>query len=146
MIKKINASLILILSVVFLYAGFSAAEEQNKPQGQEQISSEPEVQWLWGDVISVDSANKKVTVKYLDYETDSEKEISIAVSDTTTFENVKSLEDIKPQDTVSIDYVINPDGSNTAKNISVEKIEGSELIQPENTDKDKDMNQPPKAK
>lgn len=84
--------------------------------------AEPETQWVWGEVVSVDLSNKVVVVKYLDYETDQEKEIILATDDKTTFESAASIEELKPKDTVSIDY-ISADGKNIAQNISVEKPE-----------------------
>ena len=88
-----------------------------------QPTSEPETQWIWGEVVSADSASKSVTIKYLDYETDQEKDMVIGVDEKTTYENIKSIDDIKPKDTLSIDYIAGPDGKNVAKNISLEKPE-----------------------
>jgi hypothetical protein len=95
---------------------------------------EQEMQWLWGEVILVDINAKQMTVKYLDYETDTEREINIAIDEKTVFENVKSLEEIKPKDTVSIDYITDLDGKSIAKNISVEKNEGTQTQPEENSE------------
>lgn len=91
------------------------------------VSLEAETQWIWGDVVSVDKASRKITVRYLDYETDTEKEITIVADDNTRYENARSFDEIKPQDTLSIDYTIGTDGSNIARNISVEKPEIGEV-------------------
>jgi len=135
---KIKMSLVLgiMFSFILISTGIVFSEEQavENPPAQE-VPSEPETQWIWGDVVSVDAVAKKVLVKYLDYETDTEKEINIAVDDKTTYENVKSVDEIKPQDTLSIDYMISPDGNNIARNISVEKPEGTETL-PEETPKE----------
>lgn len=141
--------MILVLEIMFSFllitTGIVFSEEQtqqNPPtqvtqptQPTQEIPSEPETQWIWGEVVSVDTAARKILVKYLDYETDTEKEINIDVDDKTTYENVKSVDEIKPQDTLSIDYIINPDGRNIAKNISVEKPEGAQTL-PEETPKE----------
>ncbi len=100
----------------------TAIEPQETP-----LVTGPEVQWLWGEVVSVDTTAKTMIVKYLDYETDTEKEITINVDDKTTYENAKSLDEIKTQDTLSIDYVA-VDGKDIAKNISVEKNEGVQAL------------------
>lgn len=92
--------------------------------------AEPEVEWLWGEVVSLDTNTKEMVVKYLDYETDTEKEINIGIDEKTTYENMKSPDEIKAQDTVSIDYIAAVDGKNIAKNISVEKNEGAEQAMP----------------
>lgn len=110
---------------------FSQEQAAEKPLAQE-VHLEPETLWIWGDVASVDAAAKKILVKYLDYETDSEKEINIVVDDKTTYENVESVGEIKPQDILTVDYIINPDGNNIARNISVEKPEGPQILPEEN--------------
>lgn len=84
---------------------------------------ESETQWIYGDVVNLDPQNKTIMVKTLDYETDQEKEISIATDEKTVFENIKSLDEIKPDDTVSVDYIVTADGKNLAKNLSLEKPE-----------------------
>jgi len=98
---------------------------------QASASVEPEIQWLWGEVVSVDAANKTILLKTLDYATDSEIEVSINTDDKTTYENANSLDQIKPQDTLSIDYIATAEGKNIAKNISVEKPEGMQGKQEE---------------
>ena len=97
--------------------------QEPESQAVTTTPAESEVQWLWGEVVSVDTLTGQMTVKYLDYETDTEKEISININDQTSFENAKSLAEIKAQDTVSVDYTTNPEGKNIAKNISVERNE-----------------------
>ena len=130
---KINLVLWLIFSFILIGTGLIFSQEQaaEKPLAQE-VPSEPETLWIWGDVASVDAAAKKILVKYLDYETDSEKEINIVVDDKTTYENVESVGKIKPQDILTVDYIINPDGNNIARNISVEKPEGLQTLPDEN--------------
>jgi hypothetical protein len=115
--------------LILLSAGLVIAQ-------QEKTSAEPpanpaEVQWLWGEVSSLDSANKTLQVKYVDYDTDAEKQAAISVDEKTTFDNVKSLAEIKLQDTVSIDYIAGADGKNLAKNISVERVE-EDVAEPDN--------------
>ncbi|OFZ54702.1 MAG: hypothetical protein A3D92_16065 [Bacteroidetes bacterium RIFCSPHIGHO2_02_FULL_44_7] len=125
----------IIAFLVFLGAGKVFSQEQpaqipvTTPEMQNIVveegavsdNKESETQWLYGDVINLDPQNKTILVKTLDYETDQEKEIAIAVDEKTTFENIKSLDEIKPNDTVSVDYVVSPDGKNLAKNISLER-------------------------
>jgi len=113
----------------------------------ETAKQEPEAQWVWGEVVTVDLQNKMVFVKYLDYESDQEKEMSVAVDDKTTFENVKSMDELKPKDTVSVDYVTQ-DGKATAKNISVEKAENQPVPQvqaPQKETKPQDITPPAQA-
>lgn len=87
-----------------------------------QSQADSDIQWLWGEVSSVAAERNEAVVKYLDYEADVEKDMTVAVTDKTSYENIKGLGELKPQDTVSIDYVV-VDGKSVAKNISVEKPE-----------------------
>jgi len=130
---KMSSVLGIIFSFILISTGLIFSQEEaieNLPA--QELPSEPETQWIWGEVVSVNTAAKRVLVNYLDYETDTEKQININVDDKTTYENVKSVDEIKPQDTVSIDYIINPDGSNLARNISVERPEDTETLPEDN--------------
>jgi hypothetical protein len=89
----------------------------------------PEAQWLWAEVVSVDLAARAISAKYLEYETDTEKEIVFSTDEKTTYENIKSLEEIKPQDTISVDYVVAADSKNIATNISLEKAEAAQAVE-----------------
>lgn len=127
MIRK--TGLILGIGVLLILIGSYAVFSQEATPPQEPTvtepaaTSEPETQWIWGEVVSLDLQKNELVVKYLDYETDEEKEIAIAVDDKTTYENVKSLTEIVPKDTLSIDYIVSAEGKNIAKNISVEQPE-----------------------
>lgn len=96
--------------------------------GFAQNTTETEYQWVLGEVVSVDVVAKNIVIKYLDYETDVEKESTIYTDTDTVFEGAKSLIDIKPKDAISVDYVTQLD-KNIAKKITVEKLE-SESEQP----------------
>jgi hypothetical protein len=136
---KSNTGLMLVMaaSLILITVSFGLSEEQSSMQQEPatvtSVQNEPETQWVWGEVVNLDTENKVMVVKYLDYETDQEKEISIGVDDKTTYENVKSLDEVKPQDAVSIDYTLSPDGKNIAKNISLEKPETQPVPAPGNT-------------
>lgn len=120
--------LVLGIIVFLMLAGVAVIFSQETPA---ETLLEPETQWLWGEVISVDSPKNEILVKYLDYETEQEKEIAVTINEQTTYENVNAISQISPQDTVSIDYVVSIEGKNIAKNISVEKPEAQPIPQPE---------------
>lgn len=121
-------SIILASLIVFIAAGavFSQGEQviQGPPLQQAGVV-EQQLQWVWGEVV-LEPANNTLTVKYLDYENDAEKEIAITADENTVYENIKSLSELKPKDTVSIDYIVTSEGKNIAKNISVEKVEDTQ--------------------
>ena len=130
----------LALSFLFLLSKLSPAQESQESLTltKEEAREVPqeEIQWAWGKAVSVDANNNQINLKYLDYETDTEKEMSLIVDKDTRYEGVASLLDIKPQDTVSIDYIIK-EGKNIAKQVNVEKIED---ITPEVTPEDVNSN------
>lgn len=115
--------LISAISLTFLITGLNFAQEEKHTI---EIPAEPEVQWIWGEVVSVDTQKNELLVKYLDYDTDTESEIVMNVDDGTTYENINSLDQIKLQDNVSIDYIVDSTGKNIARNISIEKPESTE--------------------
>lgn len=129
--RKITLILGMTASLIFIVTGLTFSQEQNQP-GQAgvtpEMQSEPEMQWAWGEVVSVDTQRNELTVKYLDYETDQEKQMVLNVDEKTTYENIKSLNEIKTLDTAGIDYIITPEGRNIARNVS---IENPENIKPE---------------
>jgi len=118
---------IIAAGSILLGYGLSVSQEGAAKEEPAAVS-EPEVQWLWGEVVAVNPQDNSVLVKYLDYETDTEKEMLISVDAKTIYETVKSLAEIKIQDALSIDYIITAEGKNIAKNISVEKPEYTEVI------------------
>ncbi|MBI3991314.1 MAG: hypothetical protein HY350_04100 [Candidatus Omnitrophica bacterium] len=127
---RIKVSLAIVFFILLVNTGmvFSQGEAPENPPVKEAPSADTEAQWIWGDVVSIDTAAKTVLVKYLDYETDMEKEINISVDDKTAYENVKSIDEIKLQDTLSVDYIVNAGGKNIAKNISIERPEAVEAL------------------
>ncbi len=140
MVSSIFLTLVFAQENITVEPSVAALEEQpilkpatvpevTEPQKEEPAlqPTETQVQWLWGEVVSLDAQNNVLAIKYLDYETDSEKQMSITVNDKTAFENVSSIDEIKPKDTVSIDYTVSPEGKNIAKNISVEKPAEAEI-------------------
>jgi hypothetical protein len=103
----------------------SIVAQQSELEDQSVAAVEPEVQWLWGEVVSIDAENNALLVKYLDYETDTEKQVAVGVDDKTVYEDIASLAEIRPQDNVSIDYITGAEGKLIAKNISIEKPEAA---------------------
>jgi hypothetical protein len=107
--------------VIFLSLTIGQASSPQAVWGEEEeVVTLLTEDWILGDVISVDVENNKLVVGYMDYDTYEERQIPIVVNSATLYENVKSLQDIKAGDAVSIDYSANPQGENTALNISVE--------------------------
>lgn len=151
LVLGVAASLVFISSGLILAEEDIEAVEQNidSEAGQQEvvpdIKVESETQWLWGEVASVDAQNNTFIVKYLDYETDSEKEAKLNIDDKTTYENIKSLAELKALDTVSIDYIVSSDGKHIVKNISAEKPEVAPASIEKTAEKQPDVVGQPKA-
>lgn len=110
---------LFILGVTFLHQEASFSQEAAPKEAQ----VEQETEWLWGEVVSIDEASGKITIKYLNYENDTEEQATLTVSEKTVYENTTSLSQIKPNDTVSIDYIISNQGEKIIKTINLEKPE-----------------------
>jgi len=88
-----------------------------------EVAKPVPTEWLYGEVNSVDVSARTLSLTYLDYDTDIENQAAVYIDSKTIFENVKSLEEIKTQDMVSVDYIVGADSRNLAVSISVEKPE-----------------------
>jgi len=100
-------------------------QDMQQPVAAAVGDNQPSSQWVWGEVLSIDQPNRAIRLKYVDYDTDEEKELALVVDDSTTYENIKAFDAIVLKDTISVDYVVSSDGRNIAKNISAEKPEAN---------------------
>lgn len=112
--------------VLFIGLGLLLAQDGNESEAVNQELKDLDLQWVLGEVINVDLKDNLINVKCLDPEDSQEKEMSIGVDSGTTYEGVKSLDEIKPQDLLSIDYAITQDSKNLAKNIGLDKSQESQ--------------------
>ncbi len=103
----------------------NAVVSEEVPQVEPEMSQGEATEWVWGEVVSVDAANKQAVIKHLDYESYEEVEITVKVDDQTKFENAADLSEIKAGDHVTIDYKI-VDGANIAEFMVVEKEQTGE--------------------
>ena len=131
--SKIGLVLGITVSLILIGVSSTFSQEQalEEPEKQATLQAEPELLWLWGEVVSVDTQKNEILIKTPDYETDQEKEIAISADEHTAYENAASLSEIKPSNTLTIDYTVSLDGKNIAKNISVEKPEIEPIPLPE---------------
>lgn len=127
---KSGRYLFLALCLVLLNGSLVLSQELEGTTAAPAVQNEPELQWVWGEAVSIDAQNKLVVLKYLDYETDQEKEININVDDKTIYDNIQSIDQIKSGDELSVDYIATPEGQNIAKNISLEKPEATPAPEP----------------
>lgn len=116
--------------IVFAEETVVAMTDQEAAVSSQQVALEKEsdLQWAWGEVTNLDNQAGTVTLKYLDYETDQEKELVLMVDEKTTFENINDFSQLKLGDALSIDYIAGVDNKNIAKNISFEKADISSVV------------------
>lgn len=126
--KKFTVFFIFVILIMVSAVLVSAEEPVVAPTDvsvsadqQGVIKNTNDAQWAWGEVVNVDVQAKTLTLKYLDYETDQEKDLVLIIDENTVFENIKSLDGVKVKDTLSIDYMITAEGKNLAKNINFEQ-------------------------
>ncbi|MFH1440874.1 MAG: hypothetical protein ABIH18_02370 [Candidatus Omnitrophota bacterium] len=126
---KLFFALLMVFFLLFLNSqyGFSQNSDLQEAEIKDEAAvagfEETETKWLWGSVVLVDKGNNEIMLKYMDYDTDTEKEIKMKVDDKTVYEEIDSLGDVKPNDILSIDYIVSPEGQNVASVIILEKAE-----------------------
>ncbi len=135
----------IIFSISFVFASCllaQEAEQETAPAGivanaenvESVISAAPAeaktTEWVWGEVVSVDTENKQIVLKHLDYDTYEEVQTTLKVGDKTLFENVAALGEIKAGNHLTADFKIAA-GSNIADLIVVEKDVQEESVAPE---------------
>jgi hypothetical protein len=120
---------VMVLSIGI---GLALAQDVENTGVVGQELKESDVQWVWGEAVSIDVDKSVFVVKYLDYEDNQEKMLTVNVDAGTVYESIKSLGEVKPQDFLSIDYMVTQDGKNIAKNISLDKPKELEsAVQPQ---------------
>lgn len=122
--KRLLLIALLVLLAAPLFADQTTREQQ--PLSVVQDQQVPEIKWLWGEVLSVDPAARKLQVRYADFETDTDQEAVLQANERTVVEGVASFAQIKTGDTISVDYSVTDQGVNLAEMISVERIEDEE--------------------
>ena len=121
--------IVFAFAVSALFISWAICQEQNESAPSEE--NKTALEWIWGEVVSVDSQNNQITLKYMDEESLEEKEFTLNADKDTIYEGAQALLDIKPADSVSADYVVTQDGLNLAKNITVERAQATDMSLPE---------------
>jgi len=109
--------------------GFS--QEEDSIAGGAPVQDKPEVESIYGEVLSVNEANNSISVQYYDYDTDEEESIELEFDKDTKLENAAALKDIKAGDWVDADYSSSPLGKKIAGAVKVELAEDYEEPEPD---------------
>jgi len=124
--KRLKIFLCGVMALSF-GAGLVLAQDPVEIESANQELKDLDVQWALGEVVNVDLGNNVINARYLDPEDNQMKDISLNVDSGTTYEGVKSLEEIKVMDSLSIDYLTTQDGKNWAKNLGLDKPNESQV-------------------
>lgn len=112
-----HASIILIALIFLgLCAACGVCQQQTNTSSQPAV---PADNWVWGEVVSVDNAGQQLTIRFLDETGYQDEDMVIRVDDQTEYEGVTTLLEIKPFDTVVIDYAASALGGALARKIAV---------------------------
>jgi hypothetical protein len=120
---------IFLILIAFLFsvacANLVLSEELAPEKAVEEVSA-PQIDFLWGHVVSINTENGTILIGYNDIETNQDKQANISVTKDTVLENVTELKEIAPGDSASIDYTLSPSQDMIAKSIWIEKPQQNE--------------------
>lgn len=121
------------VAAMFLLAGcvFVLAQDEEGPGEAVAIEAEDaRLKWCAGKVVSIDAPSGAVVLKTLDYESGKDTDISIFADGSTVYDNLNSFSEIKPLDSLSIDYSVTKEGKNLAKSINLELPSAKDAPEP----------------
>lgn len=124
---------VIILSVIlcFAFLGLSYAQEITAPAAATAATPATEAQEAYGEVVSVDVATASITVTEYDYEKDEDVNNTYVIDKSATYENVKSLGEVKVGDWVALTIKPQSEGKNIATSVYVERYDiGEEAAVP----------------
>jgi hypothetical protein len=114
-----------LLGLIIVIAVFSTILPVIYSQEETELMmpAEEELMTISGEIVSVDLEKSSVVIKYIDdYTTGTFKELAISVDATTNIEReytALTITDLKAQDAVLVEYAVDANGNNMAKNILV---------------------------
>ena len=128
--KAIFLAIILGIALGFACAAVNAEETtQTQPPAKATVPA-PEGQEAYGEVVSVDANAGAITITEYDYEKDEDVNKSYTIDKAATFENVKSLSEVKTGDWVALTLKPQKDGTNLATSVYVERYDIGEEAAP----------------
>lgn len=123
--RKVGEYFYILCALMILLTAVSFAQEKPEIIVEDIPSISPgeeDISWVWGEIKAIDPALYTITIVYMDYQTDEEKDLALSISSDTKFEGVKDFSALAIGDTAGIDYVA-AEGKNIIKSISVEKLD-----------------------
>ncbi len=126
--KSIFLAIILSLVVVLSYAVNSEAQEAKGPTANQPVAAD--AQEAYGEVVSIDTTAGAITITEYDYEKDEDVNRSYNVDKAATYENVKSLSEVKVGDWVALTLKPQKGGTPTATSVYVERYDVGEEAAP----------------
>ena len=128
---------IFLMFVLGLVAGFGcslnvyAQEAQPAPAPVPEVAPAVEGQEAYGEVVSIDVKAGTIAITEYDYEKDQDINKTYTIDKAATYENVKSLGEIKVGDWVALTLKPEKEGANIAASVYVERYDiGEEAMPP----------------
>ena len=120
--------LAIILGLALGFTGINAHAEEPAATQPAAAPAMPaaEGQEAYGEVISVDANAGAITITEYDYEKDEDINKTYTIDKAATYENVKSLAEVKAGDWVALTLKPQKDGSNLAASVYVERYDVGE--------------------
>lgn len=118
----------IILSAIFIFSYCIIALAQEAVVTEEPIAPEPAVQepanseeisYTSGTVVTMDKEKKEIVISEYDFDTEKENNVVYSIAPGIELEEGVTLDTIKPETYVEVDYVIDPSGKRIAKGIIV---------------------------
>jgi|GEM_PF-2494929 len=128
--KIIFLAIILGVALWFTCTAVNAEETaQTQPAAKATVPA-PQGQEAYGEVVSVDANAGAVTITEYDYEKDEDVNKSYTIDKAATYENVKSLLEVKAGDWVALTLKPQKDGTSLAASVYVERYDIGEEATP----------------
>jgi len=123
--------IMLAMILGFAVLGIAYAQEAAAPVAAPIApATAPDAQEAYGEVASINASAASITITEYDYEKDEDVNKTYTVDKTATFENVKSLGEIKVGDWVALTLKPQKDGANIATSVYVERYDIGEEAAP----------------
>jgi len=118
--KRFSFPLSVFFIFIFTTISVSASNDRSPPSAER---GQPEVLFVYGEVVAIDGIWNSVTIRHFDYTVLKNDDLEIALKETTEWENVPGMRQLNIGDWAGVTYVIQPNGNRMAESISVEKTE-----------------------
>lgn len=120
----------MVLGIILIAACANTYAEETAATITPAATPAPEAQEAYGEVVSVDANAGSVIITEYDYEKDEDVSNKYNIDKAATYENVKSLSEVKAGDWVALTVKPQKEGGNIATSVYVERYDMGEEVSP----------------